>query len=32
MVVLQIVEMKACFEMGNDVLASILQYCEGLKP
>ncbi|OEH77886.1 tyrosine kinase-like protein [Cyclospora cayetanensis] len=24
-----IVEMKACFEMGNDVLASILQFCEG---
>lgn len=21
--------MKACFEMGNDVLASILQFCEG---
>nr|PUA85004.1 Tyrosine kinase-like (TKL) protein [Toxoplasma gondii TgCATBr9] len=24
-----IVEMKACFEMGNDVLASILEFCEG---
>ncbi|PFH35785.1 Tyrosine kinase-like (TKL) protein [Besnoitia besnoiti] len=24
-----IVEMKACFEMGNDVLASILELCEG---